>query len=160
MTGGGPPTVPLPVRAARAAEAAVVAQLLHDFNTEFDTPSPGPGVLTPRLEHLLAGREVFALLVGEPPEGLALVTLRPNVWFAGPVGLLDELYVLPGLRGRRRGTALLHAAEREVVARGGAMLEINVDGEDVGARRFYERHGYRNAEHGSDEQLLYYFREL
>jgi len=40
------------------------------------------------------------------------------------------------------------------------LLEINVDGEDVGARRFYERHGYRNSEPGSDEQLLYYFREL
>ena len=40
------------------------------------------------------------------------------------------------------------------------MLEINVDGDDADARRFYERHGYRNSEPGEDEQLLYYFREL
>jgi ribosomal protein S18 acetylase RimI-like enzyme len=88
------------------------------------------------------------------------VTLRPNVWYAGPVGLLDELYVVPGRRGQGRGTSLLRAVEREVGARGGELLEINVDGDDVAARRFYERHGYRNAETGSDEQLLYYFREL
>jgi GNAT superfamily N-acetyltransferase len=148
------------VRAAQAGDAAVVAQLLHDFNTEYDTPSPGSSVLAPRLEHLLAGDQVFALLVDEPPTGVALVTLRPNVWFAGPVGLLDELYVVPALRGRGRGTALLGAVEREVRARGGELLEINVDGDDVAARRFYELQGYRNSETGSDEPLLYYFREL
>jgi hypothetical protein len=52
------------------------------------------------------------------------------------------------------------AAEETTRQRGGELLEINVDGDDVDARRFYERHGYRNSEPRSDEQLLYYFREL
>ncbi|MDP9406453.1 MAG: GNAT family N-acetyltransferase, partial [Actinomycetota bacterium] len=77
-----------------------------------------------------------------------------------PVTLLDELYVVPGLRSQGLGTALLRAAEETTRQRGGELLEINVDGDDVDARRFYERHGYRNSEPGSDEQLLYYFREL
>lgn len=148
------------VRLAQARDAAVVAALLHDFNTEYDTPSPGAAVLTDRLEVLLAGSGMLALLTGEPPTGLALVSLRPNVWYPGPVGLLDELYVVPAQRNRGQGTALLQAVEEQVRARGGEVLEINVDGEDVAARRFYERYGYRNSEPGSDEQILYYFRDL
>ncbi len=58
------------------------------------------------------------------------------------------------------GSALLAAAEAVTRARGGELLEINVDGEDTDARRFYERHGYLNREPGQDQPLLYYYREL
>ena len=145
---------------AHDREAGVVARLLDDFNREYDTPSPGVPVLTERLEQLLAGGQVSAVLVGDPACGVGLLTLRPNVWYAGPVGLLDELYIAPNQRGQGLGTALLRAAEEVVRGRGGEVLEINVDGDDADARRFYERHGYRNSEPGEDEQLLYYFREL
>jgi GNAT superfamily N-acetyltransferase len=147
-------------RRAGADEAEVVARLLDAFNREYATPTPGVRVLAARLRRLLPEGDVIALLAGHPAVGLALLTLRPNVWYDGPVGLLDELYVRPDLRGGGLGTALLHASEQVVRERGGAVLEINVDGDDAAARRFYERHGYRNSEPGSDEQLLYYFREL
>jgi GNAT superfamily N-acetyltransferase len=103
---------------------------------------------------------VIALLVGEPAAGVALLTLRPNVWYDGPVALLDELYVVPAQRNRGLGSALLRAAEAVVRERGGALFEINVDGVDVDARRFYERHGYTNTEPGQDEPTYYYYREL
>lgn len=145
---------------AHAREAGVVARLLEDFNREYDTPTPGVPVLTERLERLLGGGQVSAVLVGDPVCGVGLLTLRPNVWYDGPVGLLDELYVAPRRRGRGLGTALMRAAEEVVRGRGGQVLEINVDGDDTDARRFYERHGYRNSEPGEDEQLLYYFRQF
>jgi GNAT superfamily N-acetyltransferase len=148
------------VRVATVAEAGVVARLLDDFNREFETPTPGIDVLTQRLRQLQSQGDVVALLVGDPAVGVALLTLRPNVWFDGPVGLLDELYVAPTQRSRALGSALLEAAERVVRDRGGEVLEINVDGGDTAARRFYERHGYRNAEPGEDEPLFYYFRDL
>ena len=148
------------VRLASSADACTVAALLDAFNREFDTPTPGVDVLTGRLERLLAGGQVFALMIGEPAVGVAVITLRPNVWYDGSVALLDELYVAPELRGRGLGSALLGAIEREVVRRGGEVLEINVDGEDVDARRFYERHGYVNTEPGQDEPMLFYYREL
>jgi GNAT superfamily N-acetyltransferase len=147
-------------RVASPAEAATVATLLDAFNREFDTPTPGPEVLAARLERLLAGDDVIALLVGEPAVGVALLTLRPNVWYDGPVALLDELYVVPAERSRGLGSALLHAVEAIVRERGGELVEINVDAVDVDARRFYERHGYRNTEPGADEPALYYYREL
>ena len=64
---------------AHDQEAGVVARLLDDFNHEYDTPSPGVPVLTERLEQLLAGGQVSAVLVGDPACGVGLLTLRPNV---------------------------------------------------------------------------------
>jgi GNAT superfamily N-acetyltransferase len=147
-------------RRARSEEAAAVASLLDAFNREYATPTPGIAVLTGRLESLLAGGSTVALLIGDPAVGVALLTLRPNVWYAGPVALLDELYIAPEHRGHGLGSALLNAAEAAALQHGAQLLEINVDGDDTGARRFYERHGYSNSEPGEDEQLLYYYREL
>ncbi len=147
-------------RAATVADAATVARLLDAFNLEYDTPTPGSTVLTTRLRRLLAGGEVIALLAGDPAVAVALLTLRPNVWHAGPVALLDELYVAPQMRGRGLGSALLTAAEAVTRERGGELLEINVDGVDTDARRFYERHGYTNTEPSQDQPVLYYYREL
>ena len=148
------------VRLATVVDSGEVAQLLDRFNHEFGAETPGPTVLAARLAALLAADVVYALLAGGPTIGVALVTLRPNVWFDGPVALLDELYVIPECRGQGIGTRLLKAAEQECIARGGRLLEINVDGEDTDARRFYERHGYSNREPGAPEPSLYYSREL
>src|SRR6478735_5734906 len=94
-------------RLAGTADAAEVAGLLHDFNREYDTESPGVAVLAARLETLLSGPETFAILAGTPAVGVALVTTRPNVWYEGPVALLDELYVRPALRSQGIGSRLL-----------------------------------------------------
>lgn len=145
---------------AKTADAPSVARLLDAFNREYDELTPGPELLEQRLVRLLAGEEVIALLAGDPPVGVALMTLRPNVWYDGLVGLLDELYVVPGMRRRGHGSALLKAAERVARERGAELMEINVDGEDVDARRFYERHGYACRVPGEPEPDLYYSREL
>ena len=108
--------------------------MLHAFNLEFGAPTPGSDAIATRLAALL-GDETFALVISPAAAGkivgIALVTLRTNVWYRGWVGLLDELYVTPEHRNHGLGTSLLHAAEAELVARGGQVLEINVDGEDV-----------------------------
>ncbi len=137
-----------------------MAGLLDAFNREYGTPTPGVAVLEARLGRLLAGGDVIALLTGVPAVAVALLTLRRNVWYDGPVAVLDELYVVPGLRGQGLGSALLAAAEAVTRQRGGQLVEINVDGNDTDARRFYERHGYANSEPGEDQPLLYYYREL
>lgn len=146
------------IRLAGPGDAALVGRLLDAFNREFDTPTPGPQVLADRLATLLTGDSTFAVLADDI--GLALITLRPNVWYEGPVALLDELYVVPDHRNRGLGTLLLRKVESEVLERDGQVLEINVDGQDHDARRFYERHGYRNTEPNQTEPMLYHYREL
>ena len=148
------------VRRAGVVDADEVAVLLHDFNVEFDTPTPAPAVLAGRLRRHLPTGDLVALLAGDPAVGMAVLSFRAGVWSEGPVALLDELYVRPPLRGRGTGTALLGAACALVRERGGELLEITVDGDDVDARRFYERHGFTHTDPGAIEPCLYYHREL
>jgi GNAT superfamily N-acetyltransferase len=147
-------------RLATVADAAEVARLLHDFNTEFDTPSPGVGVLAPRLQTLLAGDSTFAILAGTPSVAVALITVRPNVWYEGRVALLDELYVEPSRRGQGIGTGIIELLVATCQQRGVDLIEINVDQADVDAQRFYERHGFAGVDPDTGERAFYYFREL
>lgn len=146
-------------RVAELTDVAAVARLLHDFNVEFGTPSPGVGVLTPRLRELLAGDCVFAVVAGHDPVGVGLVTLRPNVWYGGRVALLDELVVVPRLRGRGIGSRILHRVVHTAAERGADLIEINVDEGDVDAQRFYTRHSFEG-DGSASERALYFWREL
>ncbi len=98
---------------------------------------------------------MVALLAGEA-DGFALLTLRPAIWFDGPVSQLEELYVVPGLRSQGIGTALLALARELVRELGSPEMHINVDEVDLDTRRFYERHGFVNIEDGVDHRMLFY----
>lgn len=147
-------------RRAGPDDAEVVARLLHDFNTEFDTPTPGVAVLTRRLQSLLGEPSTIAYLVGEPAAGVALVTLRSNVWYDGPVALLDDLYVAPDRRGHGLGAAMIHVLIADAQEKGVSAIEINVDAGDVDAQRFYERHGFNGVDPDTGERAFYYSLEL
>lgn len=147
-------------RLATPDDAEEVARLLHDFNREFDTPTPGVDVLAPRLRRLLAGTDTVAILAGTPAVGVALVTFRPNVWYPGPVALLDELYVVPSLRSQGIGAAIVDHLLMLARERGVDVIEINVDEGDVDAQRFYERHGFSVTDPDTGERAFYYYREL
>ena len=147
-------------RVAAVTDAGEIARLLHDFNAEFDTPSPSVDVLAARLEELLVGEATFAIVAGTPAVGVAVITLRPNVWCAGPVALLDELYVVPQLRSQGIGSLIVEEMMSICRARDVDLVEINVDESDVDAQRFYERHGFASTDPGSSERSFYYSQEI
>lgn len=127
-------------RIATVADSRDVARLLHAFNTEFATPTPRAEVLAERLAVLVEREDAFAVVAGSPPNAVAVVTLRPNVW-SGTVAMLDELYVEPDARCRGIGAAVLEVVVAEASRRGATELEVEVDEPDVDAQRFYDRHG-------------------
>ncbi|GAB7045497.1 GNAT family N-acetyltransferase [Catenuloplanes indicus] len=146
------------VRRASASDAGVLARLLYEFNTEFDTETDSESVLKTRFARILTDDSVIALLSadGRQTTGFALITLRPAIWFDGPVATLDELYVVPARRGAGFGTALLSRARDVLRERGCPEMHINVDEVDVDTRRFYERHGFMNIEPGAGYRMLCY----
>ncbi len=142
-----------------ADAVASAARLLHDFSTPSSTPTPGADALARHLPRVL-GDALFVLLAdradAEGPVGIAVVSLRPNVWFDGPVALLDELYVVPPSAAGVWGPVLLAAVRDEARRRGSEYLEINVDEGDTDARRFYEREGLSAVDPDTGEGALYY----
>lgn len=145
---------------ATVDDAEVAGALLHDFNVEFDTPTPGVAAVATRLRALLTTDSTFAILAGSPAVGIALVTLRSNVWYPGPVALLDELYVVPARRNEGFGSAMVQLMMVECRARGVELVEINVDESDVDAQRFYRRHGFSDVDPDSGERSSYFLQEL
>jgi GNAT superfamily N-acetyltransferase len=146
------------VRRATPADAAVLARLLWDFNTEFDTETDDTDVLAARFSRLLGLPGIVAVLAEDDsePVGFALVSLRPAIWFDGPVSQLEELYVVPARRDHGIGTAILDLCRRLVREAGSPEMHINVDEVDTDTRRFYERHGFMNIEPGVDYRMLCY----
>jgi len=143
-------------------DAEVVGRLLFDFNTEFDTPTPDAAGFADRFRDLLGRDDVVVLLSGpaDGETGFAFLTLRPTPYYAGPLAQLEELYVVPDLRGGGIGTALLTGSVEAVRAADCEEMHIGVDEVDADTRRFYEQHGFVNIEAGTDYRMLLYTREL
>jgi len=146
------------VRGATPDDAAVLGRLLWDFNTEFETETDDAEVLAGRFARILALPEILGVLAEDDGEavGFALVSLRPAIWFDGPVAQLEELYVVPALRSAGIGTQVLTLCRRLARDLGSPEMHINVDEVDVDTRRFYERHGFVNIEDGVDYRMLCY----
>lgn len=107
------------------------------------------GMFTPHRELI---REAFrrqqcgevVMLVAEVngfPAGQAWIDLTRHA--AASVGMVWAVRVLPLLQHKGLGTRLLAAAEEVIRARGLAVAEIGVEKHNPGARRLYERVGYR-----------------
>jgi ribosomal protein S18 acetylase RimI-like enzyme len=149
------------VRLAGPADAPDVGRLLHDFNTEFGEPTPGPQWLAERVRRLLAADELTVLLIGTAPDGLAAMRFRPAIWSEGLECYLAELYVVPGRRGRGLGRALMEAVLDHARARGADGIDLGTGEQDVAARALYESLGFTNREGRPDGPLNYFYeREL
>jgi ribosomal protein S18 acetylase RimI-like enzyme len=138
-----------------------VAQLLHDFNTEFSDPTPGVAVLAERVTEFIEAGEAVFLLAGEGPDGIAQLRFFPSLWSEGLEAYLEELYVVPGLRGKGIGRSLLESAMEAARAKGATHMDLNTGETDTAARALYESAGFTNREGSEDgPSMLYYEREL
>ncbi len=154
-------TVTGTVEGAALAEAA---QLLHDFNVEYDEPVPPPGEISLRLGELIDGDHVVTLLAREPdsgePVGVAVLRLQPSLWSEGQEAYLAELYVAPHRRGQGFGRELITEAVRVAQAQGADYMFLVTSEDDLLAQRLYEAAGFRRTEGEGGPLMLAFERDL
>jgi ribosomal protein S18 acetylase RimI-like enzyme len=151
----------LGVRRATAQDAAAIGRLLHDFNTEYEDPTPGPERLAVRMLELLAGGATAVVLGGPGPDGLAVLRFRSSIWSDALECYLAELYVVPWRRGLGLGRALMNAAMDVAREEGADYMDLGTAETDVAARKLYESLGFSNREGKPDGPVNYFYeREL
>jgi ribosomal protein S18 acetylase RimI-like enzyme len=149
------------IRFGTAADAAAIARLLHDFNSEYSEPTPGVGRLTEIVAAMFEAGEITVLVAGDGPDGLAVLRLRTAIWTGQPEAHLQELYVVPELRGRGIGRALLEATMAAARKAGATGIDLNTGETDTAARALYSSAGFTNREGSPDgPSMLFYEREL
>jgi GNAT superfamily N-acetyltransferase len=149
------------IRRAKAGDATAVAQLMHDFNTEYEDYTPGVPALAERIGELLADEAIEVLLAGDPPLGFALTRLRPSLWSKAGDVYLEELYVVPEHRGKGLGAALLDTAIEAAREAGADHFELTTGEDDRTARALYESRKLTNKEGGpTGPRMLYYELDL
>lgn len=149
------------VRRAGPEDAAKVARLLHDFNAEFDEPTPSVAVLTGRARELIANGEITVLLAGDGSDGLAQFRFLRSIWTGSLDLYLEELYVVPEQRGKGIGRALLEATMATGREGGATHIDLNTSETDTAARALYASAGFTNREGSEDgPSMLYYERDL
>lgn len=140
------------------------AQLLHDFNVEYDEPSPPPEQLAIRLAELVAGDQVTVLLDRVPDSGeavgVAVLRLQPSVWSQGQEAYLAELYVVPARRGQGHGRELITEFLQVSRERGADYALVVTSEEDQQAQRLYEAAGFRRTEGEGGPLMLAYELDL
>ncbi len=142
----------------------VAARLLHDFNVEYDEPTPPPEELAVRLAELIEGDHVVVLLARERGTGaaigVAVMRLMPSVWSRAREAYLAELYVAPRHRGQGYGRELITEAMRVARERNADYAFLVTSEEDRLAQRLYEAAGFRRNEGEGGPLMLAYEREL
>ncbi len=149
------------IRRAGAEEAPAIARLLHDFNAEYSEPTPGVEALTGYVRKMLEAEEMTVLLAGGGPDGISAIRFRTCIWTGGPEAHLQELYVVPPLRGQGIGRALLEQTIAVARAAGASGIDLNTGETDTAARALYEKFGFTNREGSPDgPAMLFYEREI
>ena len=143
---------------------AAAAQLLHDFNVEYDEPAPPPHELAARLTELIAGDHIAVLLARargtDTAVGVAVMRVQPSVWSPAQEVYLAELYVIPSQRGRGYGRELITETLRVAREQGADYAFVVTSEEDRLAQRLYEASGFRRTEGEDGPVMLAYEREL
>jgi len=145
--------------ASTTADFAVAGRLLHDFNTEYDDPSPGAEALAARVAELVGAGSTDVLLEGNEagdPRGVAVLRVRASLWTAADECYLAELYVVPDHRGSGLGRTLLRACIEQARKRGCDFIDLSTSEDDVAARHLYEAEGFRRTE-GEGGPLTFHY---
>ncbi len=131
---------------ATPADLDTLTDLVDEFTAEEGYPYDRAAVRA-ILARMLARDDIGrAWLIRDDGEvaGYVAVCFGWSIEFRGRDAFIDELFVRPAFRGRGHGTAAMKLVAENAPALGVRALHLEVERHNKGARRLYERLGYRD----------------
>ena len=135
---------PSPRVPASAGDEETLIPFVRDFYAHFDYPYAAAekrAALAPSLRSPAVGRIFFVEAEGRPV-GYTFLSFYVSIEYGGLTAFVDELYVMPGHRGRGLGTRVLH--EVFALAPGLGLRAIHLESErsNTRATALYLRLGF------------------
>lgn len=131
------------IAAVRRDDAAVLVTLARAFHGEegrtLDAASEAALVAIAEGEMLA---RAWLVRGGDRPVGYLIITLGFSVEYGGRDGFIDDLYLVPEVRGAGLGRRLLAFALAESARLGVRTLHLEVDMENEPATRLYRAGGF------------------
>jgi GNAT superfamily N-acetyltransferase len=130
---------------AGASDTAELLVLMRSFYAEEEYPfdvARTERVLRAMLADPFFGA-VWVFRVDGHAVGYLVVTHGYSLEFGGRDAFVDELYMIPEMRGRGFGAQALRTAEEHCRRQGISALHLEVERENPRARALYERSGYK-----------------
>lgn len=134
------------VRKAGPADLTLLLPLIeayHEFESIASTEAQRSEAVEPLLRDAALG-SIWLIEKSGAPVGYIALCYGYSIEFGGRDAFIDEFYILPGERGQGIGTEVVDAVKAEAAAEGVLALHLEVDRNNDGARRLYERMGFRS----------------
>ena len=133
---------------ATSADLDTLTGLVGEFTGEGGYPYDREAVRAMLTDMLTRGDVGRAWLIWDADDlaGYVAVCFGWSIEFRGRDAIVDELFVRPAFRGRGHGTAAMRLIEEQAPGLGIRALHLEVERHNAGARRLYDRLGYRDRE--------------
>lgn len=129
------------IRVARADELGEIAQFYHDIWHETQAPFQPEDVARFRDVQFMRDRiDLFFpnIIIATDKGVIRGIVVAQNA-------RISQLFVGPQTRGKGVGEKLLSLGEAKLLAEGASKISLTCLTENVGAKRFYERHNWKAA---------------
>lgn len=133
----------LAARRATPADAPLFLQMCRDFHLEDGSPLDAAGEAT--ITHICEGEPLapaFLLEFNGEPAGFFVLTLGYSVENGGTDGFIDDIYLLPTLRGQGLGRTAVELAIEAAKAAGIRVLLLEVEAANDRAYHLYCKMGF------------------
>lgn len=139
----------LEVLPAGFAEATALAALIGAFRDHLGAKGPTDAEIHRQLPRALAdpGIEFGCAWLGGEAVGYTQTRFWISIWACGTEAQLDDLFVVPGARGRAVGRALLRHSLARAEARGALRFCLNTNEGNEAAQSLYRSEGLSPQSH-------------
>jgi GNAT superfamily N-acetyltransferase len=133
----------LAIRVVGQSDATALAGLIAGFRDHLRAKTPSDAELARHLPRSLADPAIeFACAwLSDEAVGFTQTIFVTSIWACGVEAHLEDLFVVPGARGRDVGRALLRHALDRAVARGASRFSLNTNEGNAAAQGLYRSEG-------------------